>query len=67
MTEITVSCIAITSYDVSAYRGQWATYLDAWEVLASAVAASPPLPVQTSFLDKMLLIEGPYPKGGEYG
>lgn len=68
MTEITVSGIAITSYDVNTYRGQWADYLEAWDVLASAVASVPPLPVQTSFLDKMLLIEGPCPKkGGEYG
>lgn len=41
--------IAISSYRVSDYQGQWAAYLEAWEVLAQAVASAPARPLQTSF------------------
>ena len=33
--------VEITSYDVLAYTGQWAAYLEAWDVLALAVRAAP--------------------------
>jgi len=38
--------IEVTSYDVNRYRGQWAGYLEAWDLLAGAVAAAPPMPTQ---------------------
>jgi hypothetical protein len=42
--------IAITSYDVTAYGGQWASYLEAWDVLQEAVKAAPPRPIQLSLI-----------------
>jgi hypothetical protein len=38
--------VEITSYDVNAYTGQWAVYLDRWDLLAQAVAQAPPRPKQ---------------------
>lgn len=46
--------IAITSYDVTAYSGQWAAYLDAWDVLGQVVASALDRPAQTSFLDNLI-------------
>ena len=44
--------VEVCSYDVTAYKGQWADYLEAWELLAGAVEAAPSLPVQLElFLD----------------
>lgn len=40
------SQIAITSYDVNAYSGQWSAYLEAWHVLRQAVHNAPPRPIQ---------------------
>lgn len=41
--------VAITQYQVERYSGQWAAYLEAWDVLRLAVEAAPPHPVQLSF------------------
>lgn len=44
------SQIAIWSYDVNAYSGQWSAYLETWNVLRQAVHDASPRPIQLSLM-----------------
>lgn len=43
--------LEISSYDVSAYRGQWRPWLEAWDVLQGAIEATPDRPRQLQLLE----------------
>lgn len=46
--------IEVYSYDVLDYSGQWAEYLEQWDVLIQAIEATTDQPQQLSFLDNNL-------------
>ena len=48
--------IEITRYDVTAYSGRWAEFLEAWNLLHLAIEQAPPQPIQLNFLELPLCL-----------